>query len=94
MKHFKIMNGGEKIMAKKPWLAAVLNIILSGLGYLYVGKRKVFGTLILVGELLAYVWIFTDPAALQLMSNMWVILGSLLWIVGLAIDAYNDAKEF
>ena len=87
------MKGGEKIMAKNPWLAAVLNIILSGLGYLYVGKRKVFGTLILVGELLAFVWIFTDPAALQLMSNMWVTLTGLLFTAGLAIDAYNDAKE-
>jgi len=80
-------------MAKKPWLAAILNIILSGLGYLYVGKRKVFGTLLLVGELLAFVWLFTDPATLQLISNIWVTLAGLLWIIGLAIDAYNDAKE-
>ena len=79
-------------MTKKPWLAAVLNIILSGTGYLYVGRRKVFGTLLLVGELLAFVWIFNDPAALQLLSNIWVNLSGLLWIIGLAIDAYNDAK--
>jgi len=33
-------------MVKKPWLAAVLNIIFSGLGYIYVGKRKLFGALL------------------------------------------------
>jgi hypothetical protein len=79
-------------MAKKPWLAAVLNIILSGTGYLYVGKRKVFGTLLLVGELLGLIWVFTDPIALQLVTNVWVNLAGLLWIIAIAIDAYNDAK--
>jgi len=80
-------------MVKKPWLAAVLNIILSGLGYIYVGKRKLFGALLLVGELLTFVWIFTDPAALSLATNVWANLAGILWIAALAIDAYRDAKE-
>ena len=80
-------------MTKKPWLAALLNIILSGTGYLYVGKRKLFGFLLLLGEFLAVVWIFTDfSVALELMSNVWLNMAGLLWITALAVDAYNDAK--
>ena len=26
---------------KKPWLAALLNFVLWGLGYLYVGKKRI-----------------------------------------------------
>ncbi len=80
-------------MAKKPWLAALLNVIFSGLGYLYVGKRKLFGVLLILSEILAFVWLFTDPVAWQVMENVWIALTGILFVIGLAIDAYNDAKS-
>jgi len=86
------MKGGEK-MAKKPWLAALLNVIWSGLGYLYVGKRKLFGVLLILSEILACVWLFTDPVAWQVMENIWVGLAAIPFVIGLAVDAYNDAKN-
>ncbi|PIP55871.1 MAG: hypothetical protein CO183_01780 [Candidatus Zambryskibacteria bacterium CG_4_9_14_3_um_filter_42_9] len=80
-------------MTKEPWLAAVLNIILGGLGYLYVGKRKLFGGMILAGELFIYVWLFTEPNVRSLLTlNMWAVIGNLLWLAALGMDAYNDAK--
>lgn len=78
---------------KKPWLAAVLNVLLLGLGYLYVGKRKLFGALLLVADLLISVWTFHEPETLQLMiSNAWVVSGSILMVVAFAMDAYHDAE--
>ena len=81
------------VKGKKPWLAALLNIILTGLGYLYIGKRKLFGSLLLTGELLAIIWLFINPSILQLLDNVWVYFISLPWIIGFAIDAYNEAKK-
>jgi hypothetical protein len=40
---------------KNPVLAAILNLILPGIGYVYSGKRIGFGIgLILVGSMLSY----------------------------------------
>jgi uncharacterized membrane-anchored protein YitT (DUF2179 family) len=78
-------------MNKKPWLAALLNIILNGLGYLYVGKRKVFGTLLLISQIIIYLWMYTDPSILDTWYT-WVYIIGFLWTLALAIDAYNDAK--
>ncbi len=80
-------------MKKKPWLAAVLNILLVGLGYIYVGKRILFGALLIIGEVLSYVWLFTDSEASLILENPWVILSGVFYIVAFAIDGYKCAKE-
>ncbi len=81
-------------MTKKPWLAALLNIIIAGLGYIYVGKRILFGVLLIIMEILAYIWYFIDSStALTLLSSPLVLLSGLIFIIAIAIDAYKDAKE-
>jgi hypothetical protein len=79
---------------KKPWLAALLNIIFLGLGYVYVGKRKLFGALLLVSDFLISFWTFHEPETFKLVqSNAWVMTGGILIVIALAIDGYMDAKE-
>ncbi|HYD91060.1 MAG TPA: hypothetical protein VEA37_06170 [Flavobacterium sp.] len=79
---------------KKPWIAAVLSVILAGLGHLYVGNRKLFGTFLLLGDLLMYAWILTASDAVTFItSNALPALGMVLWIIGWSTDAYNEAKK-
>jgi hypothetical protein len=78
-------------MKKKPWLAALLNIVLSGSGYIYNGKRVLFGSLLLLAEVLGYAALFTGLDPSQFMNN-WMIAAGVIWTSALAIDAYQEAK--
>lgn len=81
-------------MKKKPWLAAVLNILLSGLGYVYVGKRILFGVLLIIGEVFSYIFYFTDRAlATRMLSNPYLIFSGVALLVAIAYDGYQNAKE-
>src|SRR3989338_4553671 len=86
-------NKMDKRNKKRPWLAALLNIIIWGLGYLYVGKRKNFGILLLLGQLLIIIltagvvesnWTLFDSLSLP---------GVILVYIAFAYDAYKTAKE-
>ena len=84
-------------MKKKPWLAAVLNALVAGLGYIYVGKRILFGILLILGEVFAYIWVatwvFTDPEAFPILDSTWLSLSWISFAIAFAIDAYRCAKE-
>lgn len=82
---------------KKPWLACVLNIILPGVGYIYVGRRVVFGILLFISNLL--VWSFSLPDGWswsELSSSMLaaIFLAVILTTIAFAYDAYKDAQGF
>lgn len=78
---------------KRPWLAALLNVVLSGLGYIYVGKRKTFGILLMISELISLIALSLNyEAAVEFASNPWILVSGVFMIVALAIDAYNEAK--
>jgi hypothetical protein len=78
---------------KKPWLAALLNVILPGVGYIYAGKRKLFGVLWLIGGALACISVFTNLEAYSFMTeDIWLSLAVILMDVAFGIDAYRDAK--
>lgn len=75
-----------------PWVAAILNLLLPGLGYVYVGKRIGFGVgLIFSGIIL---WGFAT-LSYNTVTNfplvMWIdtIILSILF----AYDGFNTAKE-
>lgn len=72
---------------KKPWLAALLNIILPGLGYVYVGKRILFGYGILFSSIMMS-WGFSFE---KIPIFVWVssIIADMLF----AYDSYKDAQE-
>jgi hypothetical protein len=72
---------------KNPWVAAILNLLIFGLGYVYVGKRIGFGIgLIFVDVILGSMFLFfeTHPA-------VWIYI----FILGLlfAYDGYKTAGE-
>ena len=75
---------------KKPWLSAVLNFFLMGLGYVYNGRWVPLGAALTVGALLlTYV-------EQNLNGNLWLAMfcAVLLNNTFLAIDGYSEAKAF
>ena len=82
------------VKIKKPWIAALLNLIFFGLGYIYNGKRIRFGlglvsawVLILAGVILIY---FTHAV-----FDEWTLLFSGLVVLqfSFGIDGYNETKD-
>ena len=75
-------------MAKKPWLAAVLNFLFFGVGYIYVGRRVLFGILlIIIGFTESIFWFYTGSIAPQFIAT------SIVASSAFAYDGYRDAKE-
>lgn len=73
---------------KNPWLAAVLNFILYGLGYIYNGKRIGLGILLLVADLImSFLYLVMLSVELLVMA-----FPLLLIALGLAYDAYREAE--
>ena len=88
-------------MGKNPWIAAILNFLIFGLGYIYNGKRTVLGFLLLMG--VASVYLLTllpssevstaiEYTGTKLISEI-LGLGFYFIPLGLAYDAYKEAKD-
>ncbi|MBI2971208.1 MAG: hypothetical protein HYY37_02180 [Candidatus Aenigmarchaeota archaeon] len=80
---------------KNPWMAAALNFILPGLGYIYGGRRVVFGAgLIIVLLVLPYA-LFSGTQLAGASADYGT--RALLWQVTansvFAYDAYSDIKN-
>ena len=80
-----------KAQKKNPWIAALLNFLFYGAGYLYVGKRKVFG----IGLILVVV-IIAIETVLRPMSHLGDPLGThsvsmTAMAIVLAYDGYKTA---
>ena len=71
--------GYVKVQPKKPWLAALLGILIVGAGHMYLGKWAKGIALLIVGVILS---ILTGG-----------ILAPFIWIIS-CIWAYTDAKKF
>lgn len=90
-------------MSKKiPWLAAVLNFVIPGAGYVYVGNRVKFGVLLLAGMALMVLGpspeyvetVDVSPESLASDPGFLVMaVASLLMALGFAYDGYRDAKH-
>ncbi|MBI4174293.1 MAG: hypothetical protein HY517_01500 [Candidatus Aenigmarchaeota archaeon] len=74
---------------KNPWLAAVLNFLLYGLGYIYNGKRVGLGILLLVADLVMG-FIYMVMLSVELLVFAFPLL---LMAVGFAYDGYKEAEE-
>ena len=91
----------KTIKEKEPGIAAVLNII-PGLGYLYVGTRKTFAILLLVGLLLTVISYF-DPATSEYITEstemevsifaLGGLVAMILFAAAFIVDAYQEAKR-
>jgi hypothetical protein len=83
-----------------PILAAVANVVLPGLAYILVGKRKVFGWLLVANSILVYAWMYLYPNVVT--PGLWGpsefssplgIAALLALSAAFAYDAYQLANE-
>jgi len=78
---------------KKPWLAAVLNII-PGVGYLYLGTRRNFAILLLASALMSLLVIFDQSTANDVVTTTpWDVLSTLTFGAAFVVDGYFEAKR-
>lgn len=73
---------------KMPWLAAVLNFFLMGLGYVYNGRRVPLGIALTIGAaLLTYV-------EQNLTGTLWAVMFCAVFLNNtfLALDGFTEAK--
>jgi hypothetical protein len=79
---------------KNPWAAAILNFFLFGAGSLYVGKRaKLPWLLVTVGGTAVQVLeIKESPPFDNWALWPWLFVGLLAVKIGLAVDAFKDAR--
>jgi len=81
-------------MKKNPWIAAVANFFVPGLGYLYAGsKRMWFAILLVVGSVLSGYWMFINAEVYSLMTSLFANVIYLSWGIAFAIDGFNEAKK-
>ncbi len=83
-KHMKIRN-------KNPWIAAILNII-PGLGYLYLGKRRIFAILLLLTTLLGMLFSYLGFLKEVPITPLYGI-SLIIYFIAYVYDAYEEAKE-
>jgi len=79
-------------MGKSPWLAAILNFLLIGLGYVYVGKRIGFGIALVLWSVIVYGATMSTPMFYLQMSPL-ILLDSFVFSVLFAYDGYKTAQE-
>jgi hypothetical protein len=84
-------------LAKNRWIAAVLNLFLYGLGYVYLGKRKTFGATLFLANLAFYAafgYLLLNPR-ITLDFTYETANGVGFGIIALvfAYDAYQLGKE-
>lgn len=72
----------------------MLNIACSGLGYIYVGKRKIFGILLVIAVFVCDLWLMTSKSNYRIIFEPVVWLGSILFVIAISYDVYQDALEY
>lgn len=87
-----------KTQSKKPVLAAILNILIPGVGYLYAGVRKKFAWMLVAASVLSLAAIF-DPQSLWYFGHekspqmsIFENISLLIVTVAFAYDAYMETK--
>lgn len=83
---------------KKPILAAVFNAIAPGIGYLYVGVRKKFAVLLVIGVIISGLTLldsqspdyFANEEVAYISPWEWASIAILA--IAFGYDAYTEAK--
>jgi len=91
---------------KNPWVAAILNFVLSGLGYVYTGKRIWFGIGLVLYSVFSFVTgmtLGTQDAVARIVAGMpnpisdttyaFFTVSYLLLCALFAYDGYKTAEE-
>lgn len=86
----------KKASIKKPWLAALLNIV-PGLGYLYLDRKRAFGWLLLTAIVIATsAMLISEDSAISSSlkaGDIVALIGSLLMWIAFMFDAYKLASN-
>jgi len=72
---------------KKLWLAVLLNFLLGGAAYLYLGRRRLFGVLVIIGFVVWGVDSLVTPMSVGEVAADLILAGAF------AYDGYREAKE-
>lgn len=85
---------GIEVREKNAWIAAFLNFVLWGIGYIYLGKKKGFGAGLLLAEILEHMPIlFLGIAWFTVLPGVLYPIGHTLISITLAADAYSETKK-
>ena len=74
---------------KSRGLAALLNLLLPGVGYLYVGRRVGFAALLFIGVLLGTAEAYSDDGAISGLEAV----GGIIIAIAFAIDGWGEADR-
>ncbi len=80
-------------MPKSGAIAAVLNFIIWGLGYLYLGKKTTFGVILVLGNVITLFSLAFPPGGGSPGYDTFQALGLLVASLAFAYDASQMAKE-
>lgn len=86
-------NRDMKRFRNNPWIAAVLNFFIPGLGYVYAGKKVVFSTILLIGMILYVFWVISLPDMQQTLDTIWLNASLFFIMLGFAVDGYQEVKK-
>lgn len=93
--HLSRMKKARELIAyKRPWLAALLNIFIWGLGYLYVGRRKTLGTVLFLSQVFLFLGRLLTPGNFTTTFEG-ASYGVMILIISIAlgVDAYGQARK-
>lgn len=77
---------------KNAWVAGILNFIFPGLGYLYVGKRKIFA----LGLILSSIFLIIDAliSETEIVNGSFIgFIASIIMLFAFGYDAYKETKR-
>lgn len=82
---------------KSPWIAAFLNFVVWGSGYIYIRHRMVLGTGLLLVAVVNLITLVSMPAAIILPSSeLFYVWLSFIWValsLLFALDVFRETKE-
>jgi len=76
---------------KNPFTAAIINFFLWGLGYVYCGKRTVFGRLVFLGFMFIHLPLFYKANWTEI-SEIFILIGHTILSIAFAIDVIKLEK--
>jgi glucan phosphoethanolaminetransferase (alkaline phosphatase superfamily) len=83
---------------KSPWIAAFLNFVFWGSGYVYIKHRKVFGAGLMLVTSFNLAILVTIPTVIILASSeLFFIWLSFIWAAFsllFAVDVFRETSEF
>lgn len=78
---------------KNPWVAAILNFLIPGAGYLYIKKRKIFSLGLIAALLILLFADFTTDYQYFSLSDPFYSIAGVIIMLAFAYDAYEEAKS-